>query len=74
MSVKSEESATPGAGLGEGFKITSKLAVGVVTAPVKDFLLLAYLLHHLAATLRAVNAQLDLIGFSIFTFGVAATG
>ncbi|GAH37554.1 unnamed protein product [marine sediment metagenome] len=61
-------------GISGGLKIGGKLAIGVITATVKDALLPAYPLHQLTATFRAVNAKLNLIGFGIFTPGVTAAG
>jgi len=60
--------------VGEGFKTGGKLAIGVITAAIKDALLFAYFLYQLTATLGTINANFNLIGFSIFTLGVTATG
>ncbi|MBA7676896.1 hypothetical protein ES703_85141 [subsurface metagenome] len=72
--VLGEESAALGAGVGEGFEISGKLAIRVVTATVKGAFLFAELLHYLGTALRALSTRLNLEGFSIFALRVTTTG
>ena len=72
--VRSEQTATAGARLGEGFKVGGKLAIRVVTAAIKGALLFVYLFYQFTATLGTFGTGLNLIGFGMFTFGIADTG
>ncbi len=69
-----EQSATLWAGLGEGFSVYGKRAIRIITAAVEGALLLAHLLHQLFATLRAVDAGLDLKRLGVFTIGKTTAG
>ncbi len=72
--VEGEKSAALGAGLGEGSKIGAKPALRVVTAAVEDALLFAHSFYQLTAALRAVDPNLDLIGFGGFALGITTAG
>jgi len=60
--------------VGEGLEVGGKLAVGIVAAAIEDALLFAQSLYHLAAALRTVNANLNLIWLGEFTLRIAAAG
>ena len=73
-SIFSEEAATFGAGLGEGFKTGGECTIRVITTAIESAFLFAHLLYQLTAAIRALNTNPDLKGFSVFTLRVTTTG
>ena len=74
MSIQGEETATFGAGLGEGLEIGGKCAVRVIATAIEGAFLFIHLLYQFAPTFRTANAGFNLEGLGIFTLGVTATG
>ena len=74
LSIKSEEAATFGAGLGEGFEIGGKLAIWVIAAAIEGALLFTPPLYQLTPAFRTANAGFNLEGFGIFALRVTTAG
>ena len=73
-SVHGQKSTTAGTWLRERLKVGGKLAVRIVTATVEGALLSAYLFYYLTTALGAFSTSLYLVGFGIFTVGIASAG
>ena len=74
LSIKSEEAATFGAGLGEGFGVGGKPAIRVIATAIEGALLFTPPLYQLTPAFRTANTGFNLEGLGIFALRVTTAG